>query len=97
MKNQRRRRRNGQAGVTLIEMLVVVVIIGLFVALVAPNMFRSADKARVTAIRIAVCIGTENPTRSAQPTTSQSHGSTETSRARTSWPLARSAAAGEAT
>src|ERR1035441_5969231 len=50
MKNQRRRR-NGQAGVTLIEMLVVVVIIGLFVALVAPNMFRSADKARVTAAR----------------------------------------------
>ena len=32
-------------------MLVVVVIIGLFVALVAPNMFRSADKARVTAAR----------------------------------------------
>ena len=45
--NQRRRRSRGQAGVTLIEMLVVVVIIGLFVALVAPNMFRSADKARV--------------------------------------------------
>ena len=43
-----RRRRSGQAGVTLIEMLVVVVIIGLFVALVAPNMFRSADKARIT-------------------------------------------------
>src|SRR5580704_16998100 len=52
MTNQRRtRRRRGQAGVTLIEMLVVVVIIGLFVALVAPNMFRSADKARVTATR----------------------------------------------
>src|SRR5580658_3167368 len=52
MKNQRSTRRNrGQAGVTLIEMLVVVVIIGLFVALVAPNMFRSADKARVTAAR----------------------------------------------
>ena len=32
--NQRRRRSRGQAGVTLIEMLVVVVIIGLFVALV---------------------------------------------------------------
>jgi general secretion pathway protein G len=44
----RRRRNSGQAGVTLIEMLVVVVIIGLFVALVAPGMFRSADKARVT-------------------------------------------------
>ena len=37
--NQRQRRNasRGQAGVTLIEMLVVVVIIGLFVALVAPN------------------------------------------------------------
>ena len=54
MKNQRQRRRSGQAGVTLIEMLVVVVIIGLFVALVAPNMFRSADKARVTAARSQV-------------------------------------------
>lgn len=48
MKQQRRRRSRGQAGVTLIEMLVVVVIIGLFVALVAPSMFRNADKARVT-------------------------------------------------
>jgi general secretion pathway protein G len=52
MKTQRRARsKRGQAGVTLIEMLVVVVIIGLFVALVAPNMFRSADKARVTAAK----------------------------------------------
>jgi len=52
MKTQRSsRRRRGQAGVTLIEMLVVVVIIGLFVALVAPNMFKSADKARVTAAK----------------------------------------------
>src|ERR1035438_7352644 len=38
--NQRRRRSRGQAGVTLIEMLVVVVIIGLFVALVAPLALR---------------------------------------------------------
>ena len=53
--NQSRRRRNrGQAGVKLIEMLVVVVIIGLFVALVAPNMFRSADKARVTQCRAQI-------------------------------------------
>ena len=43
--------RRGQAGVTLIEMLVVVTIIGLFVALVAPSMFKNADKARVTAAR----------------------------------------------
>ena len=54
MKRERRRRNRGQAGVTLIEMLVVVVIIGLFVALVAPNMFRSADKARVTQARAQI-------------------------------------------
>jgi general secretion pathway protein G len=53
--NRRKTRRNrGEAGVTLIEMLVVVVIIGLFVALVAPNMFRSADKARVTQARTQI-------------------------------------------
>ena len=53
--NQRQRRRGrGQAGVTLIELLVVVVIIGLFVALVAPNMFKSSDKARVTAARTQI-------------------------------------------
>jgi general secretion pathway protein G len=45
--NRRRRR----AGVTLIEMLVVVTIIGLFVALVAPGMFKRADAARITATR----------------------------------------------
>jgi len=32
-------------------MLVVVVIIGLFVALVAPNMFKQADKAKMTAAK----------------------------------------------
>jgi len=48
-KRQNRKRR--QAGVTLIEMLVVVAIIGLFIAIVAPNMFKSADKARITATR----------------------------------------------
>jgi general secretion pathway protein G len=52
--NRQRRRNRGRAGVTLIEMLVVVVIIGLFVALVAPNMFRSADKARVTQARAQI-------------------------------------------
>lgn len=55
MKNQRRtRRRRGQSGVTLIEMLVVVVIIGLFVALVAPNMFKRADMAKVTAAKAQI-------------------------------------------
>ncbi len=44
-----RNRRRAQAGVTLIEMLVVVTIIGLFVALVGPNLWRTSDRARVTA------------------------------------------------
>lgn len=53
MKNQHsiRNRKRGQAGVTLIEMLVVMTIIGLFVALVAPNMMRHADAAKVTKAR----------------------------------------------
>lgn len=46
-----RRRRARQAGVTLIEMLVVVTIIALFAALVAPRMLGRADAARVTACR----------------------------------------------
>jgi len=46
MKERRNRRR---AGITLIEMLVVVTIIALFAALVGPAMFRQSDKARVTA------------------------------------------------
>ena len=40
-KRTRRNRKRSQAGVTLIEMLVVVTIIGLFVALVAPSMFKT--------------------------------------------------------
>jgi general secretion pathway protein G len=44
-------RKRGRAGVTLIEMLVVVTIIGLFVALVAPGMFKRADQARITATK----------------------------------------------
>ena len=38
-----------QAGVTLIEMLVVVTIIALFATLVAPRLLRKGDTARVTA------------------------------------------------
>ena len=45
------RRRRGQSGVTLIEMLVVVTIIALFAALVLPKMLGQADKARRTAAR----------------------------------------------
>jgi len=49
--NKKRRDRR-RAGVTLIEMLVVVTIIALFAALVAPNMFKQADKAKVTQARV---------------------------------------------
>jgi general secretion pathway protein G len=51
MKERRNRRR---AGITLIEMLVVVTIIALFAALVAPVMFKQSDKARVTATRAQI-------------------------------------------
>jgi len=44
----------GRAGITLIEMLVVVTIIALFAALVAPRMLRKSDTARVTAARAQI-------------------------------------------
>jgi len=46
-----RREARLEAGVTLIEMLVVVTIIALFAALVAPRMLQRTDTARVTAAR----------------------------------------------
>lgn len=49
--SKRQNRKRSRAGVTLIEMLVVVAIIGMFVALVAPQMFKRADAARITATR----------------------------------------------
>jgi len=42
------RKQKRQAGVTLIEMMVVVTIIALFAALVLPRMMHQADRARVT-------------------------------------------------
>ena len=51
---KRNRKRSGQAGVTLIEMLVVVTIIGLFVALVGPMLFKKADEAKVQATRAQI-------------------------------------------
>src|SRR3954451_13361458 len=54
MTEQQKRRRRNRAGVTLIEMLVVVTIIALFAALVAPKMLRRADAARVTAARAQI-------------------------------------------
>ena len=49
--SHRNKRRQSQAGVTLIEMLVVVTIIGLFVALVGPKLWSNVDKAKITAAR----------------------------------------------
>lgn len=49
-----RRKRTGQAGVTLIEMLVVVTIIALFAAIVAPRMLKKGDVARQTAARAQI-------------------------------------------
>ncbi len=46
--------RSRQAGVTLIEMLVVVTIIALFATLVAPRLLRKSDTARVTATRAQI-------------------------------------------
>lgn len=51
-KNEQKRRRT--AGVTLIEMMVVVTIMALFAALVLPKMYRRADAARVTATRTQI-------------------------------------------
>ena len=54
MKQEKRSRRRPRAGVTLIEMLVVVTIIALFAALVAPRMLRKSDTARITAARAQI-------------------------------------------
>jgi general secretion pathway protein G len=49
-----RKRNRRQAGVTLIEMMVVVVIIALFAALVLPRMMGQADRAKKTAARAQI-------------------------------------------
>ena len=46
-KISRKRGRNGQSGVTLIEMMIVLVIIGIVAALVVPNVIGRPDEARV--------------------------------------------------
>jgi general secretion pathway protein G len=53
MKTSSRRRRS-EAGVTLIEMVVVVTIIALFAALVMPKLFQKADAAKTTAARAQI-------------------------------------------
>ena len=47
-------RSRARRGITLIEMLVVLTIIALFAALVAPKMLGQGDKARVTAARAQI-------------------------------------------
>ena len=46
-----KQKHNPRAGVTLIEMLVVVVIIAVFAAVVAPRLLNQGDKARVVAAK----------------------------------------------
>jgi len=49
--NIHNRRKTTQAGVTLIEMMVVVIIIALFAVLVGPRLFQQVDKAKVVKAR----------------------------------------------
>jgi general secretion pathway protein G len=51
---ERLRRGRSRRGVTLIEMLVVLVIIGLFAALVAPRLLNKSDTARVVAAKAQI-------------------------------------------
>ena len=44
-------RRHGESGVTLIEMMVVLVIIGIVAALIVPNVIGRPDEARVAVVK----------------------------------------------
>jgi len=49
-----RRRRERQSGFTMIELLVVMVILGMLAALVAPNFFQNVGKARAKTARVQI-------------------------------------------
>jgi general secretion pathway protein G len=73
---RKRTKRPAEAGITLIEMLVVVTIIALFAALVAPSMLKKSDKARVTATKAQIngfmtALGTYKLDTGTFPTTEQ--------------------------
>lgn len=50
----RRAAQGAEAGVTLIEMLVVVTIMALFIAIVGPRLLARADSAKITAARTEI-------------------------------------------
>ena len=54
MTRTRTHRNRSRRGITLIEMLVVLTIIALFAALVAPKLLNKSDTARVTAARAQI-------------------------------------------
>jgi len=54
MAESRRKAGRNRRGITLIEMLVVLTIIALFAALVAPKLLSKSDTARVTAARAQI-------------------------------------------
>jgi len=73
---KRNRRRSSRAGVTLIEMLVVVTIIGLFVALVGPGLWKKVDESKTTLTRSQIdnfmtALGTYKLDTGTFPTTEQ--------------------------
>ncbi|MEL0068851.1 MAG: prepilin-type N-terminal cleavage/methylation domain-containing protein, partial [Gammaproteobacteria bacterium] len=47
-------RPNRQQGFSLLEIMVVVVIIGILVATIAPNLFGETDRARLTRLQVDI-------------------------------------------